>query len=335
VISPVFPQRLCLLGSVILLLAARVFAGNATIPGQLSTPNPTFENVSIRWEISGDDNQNGVVSVRYRQRGSEAWKQALPLMRVVVGRSEGVSWTNHHAGSILGLAPGTTYDVELTLVDTDGGSTTRTVKVATRKELVPAADAPVVLVTPATFDRAIADAKPGDLLLLDDGAYSSYHGPTIKGLTGTAARPIVLRAKNPHRAVFPGVMLPSCAYVIVEGIAVSPWGFNASDSRNIVVKGCKITSEFGLYSDGPRVANLHIADNIVTKTLKWEPANVSSDGKNYGTGINVGGPGHVLCHNYVKGYRDGIGFKSNVADIDIFRNDIDGCGDDGIEADFG
>lgn len=328
-------KRICLLGSIQISLAAPTLAGNATAPGELSAPHPTVENVSIRWEVSGDDNQTGAVSVRYRPCGSATWKPALPLMHVAAGRAEGVAWTNHHAGSIFGLAAGTAYEVELALVDPDGGSTTRAVTVSTRKELVPAADARVVHVTPATFDRAIADAQPGDLLLLADGAYSSYHGPTIKGLTGTVAKPIAIRAVNSHGAVFPGFMLPACGYVIVEGIAVSPWGFNCSDSHNLVIKGCKITSEFGLYCDGPKVANLHIADNRVVGGVTWEPEHVSSDGKNYGTGIYVGGPGHVLCHNYVQGFRDGIGFKDDVSDIDIFRNDIAGCGDDGIEADFG
>src|SRR5436190_2457508 len=44
-------------------------APNGTIPGALAFPFPTIRNLTVVWDISGDDNANGVVELRYRKAG--------------------------------------------------------------------------------------------------------------------------------------------------------------------------------------------------------------------------------------------------------------------------
>ncbi len=57
-----------------------------TIPGAVTTPFPTMINLCIEWMIKGDDNQNGVVAVFYRKKGSKAWQKGMPLCRVPAGQ---------------------------------------------------------------------------------------------------------------------------------------------------------------------------------------------------------------------------------------------------------
>ncbi|MER2561536.1 MAG: right-handed parallel beta-helix repeat-containing protein, partial [Myxococcaceae bacterium] len=115
------------------LLLALVLAADPTVAGAVTTPYPTYENLSVEWAISGDDDLDSVVTVRYRAQGTSVWRTGLPLRRVPAGSAEGFSWTNKHSGSVFDLMPGTTWELELTLTDPDGGSTTRTVMATTRQ----------------------------------------------------------------------------------------------------------------------------------------------------------------------------------------------------------
>ena len=80
-------------------------AQNQTIPGEITTPYPTLINLAIVWNIQGDDNQNGIVNVKYRIKGNRVWKQGMPLRRVPAGQNAGFTWKNKHSGSIFDLTP--------------------------------------------------------------------------------------------------------------------------------------------------------------------------------------------------------------------------------------
>jgi hypothetical protein len=85
--------------------------------------------------------------------------------------------------------------------------------------------------------------------------------------------------------------------------------------------------------------NAYIADNTVTGLTPWTDAAMGANGANLGEGILVTGPGHVITHNRVHGFRDGIslledGDARDQFSIDITHNDISVAGDDGVEADF-
>jgi hypothetical protein len=180
--------------------ALTALAQDATTSGTVTTPHPTIENFSVKWSFTGDDNQNGVVSLRFREEGESAWRTGLALRRVPAGSSEGFSWENQHAGSVFDLSPDTTYEIELSLVDPDGGDTTQVVPASTRPIPDAAADANERPATPATFASALAAAVPGDIVLLADGTYPEF------GLerSGTADDPVVIRAENRGGAVVNG-----------------------------------------------------------------------------------------------------------------------------------
>src|SRR5690242_6522017 len=96
------------------------FADDVLHPGAANVDRPTVVALSVQLFVSGDDNLNGAVAVRFRQTGSTDWRDAMPLFRVhpesVVGRTV----PEQFAGSIFDLSPGTTYDVELHATDPDG-----------------------------------------------------------------------------------------------------------------------------------------------------------------------------------------------------------------------
>lgn len=107
---------------------------NGSVPGTLSFPNPTLHNISIDWRLDGDADGDGQVEVHYRVKGQTSWRTGMPLRRVLAGATfrEGYTFPNRHAGSIFDLEPGTTYEIELRLLDPDGGCQVRKSTVTTR-----------------------------------------------------------------------------------------------------------------------------------------------------------------------------------------------------------
>ena len=186
-----------------------------TTPGEASLPSPTLEHLTAVWTIEGDTNENGTVTVRWREQGG-TWHEGTPLRRVPAGSTqEGYAWTNKHAGTVFGLAPGTAYDVELYLSDPDGGCEVRTLQAATRPVPAAMAGAPVIPVDPDSFAAAAAAAMPGDVLELAAGSYATFTFPS----DGTLDAPIVIRAAG--AVVIEGeVRLDGRSYVIVEGLEV-------------------------------------------------------------------------------------------------------------------
>src|ERR1700752_2455071 len=60
-------------------LSMQAIAQNETIAGEITTPYPTIVNLAIEWKIQGDENHNGVVSVKFREKGKPTWEEGMPL----------------------------------------------------------------------------------------------------------------------------------------------------------------------------------------------------------------------------------------------------------------
>jgi len=317
-----------------------VLAEDATVPGKVTTPYPTIVHLAVEWEIAGDDNLNGTVAVRYRRRGQAAWREAMPLRRVPAGKSRGTHpifhWPNKHSGSLFDLRPDTSYEIALTLRDPDGGSAERTVQARTRPVPRPAAETPTRKVNPSNIRQVLAGAKSGEVLLLAGGDY----GDLTVSASGTADRPLVLRAAG--EAAFARVSLRGRKHVIVDGLTVSN-GIDLTGAEHCAVRRCRVTvtgRRFGIGAPRkPGARNCYIADNVVTGSTPWESPAMGAGGKNAGEGIQITGPGNVVCYNRVSGFRDCISTMEDrsVAEqvcIDIYHNDISIGADDAIEADF-
>ena len=58
--------------------AAAAFAADRTTVKDFIIEPPTLISLGFEWRIDGDDNRNAIVSVSYRKKGEQAWKEGLP-----------------------------------------------------------------------------------------------------------------------------------------------------------------------------------------------------------------------------------------------------------------
>ncbi len=323
----------------LLALPSAARAQDATTPGDVTTPHPTLEHVSIEWAIDGDADEDGRVTVRFREEGAGAWREGLPLVRVPAGSNEGHSWANRHAGSLFGLSPDTSYEIELTLDDPDGGGETRVVTARTRPVPNVPADARTVTASPSDVDSVLASAAPGDVIVLSAGTYGSI---TV-GNDGEPGSPIVVRGSSVEDVIVEGeVRMDGRSHVWIEDLTVSGQ-IKFNDATGVVVRGCHVeagtSTGDGIVSYGPGSTDGYFADNVVVGRTVWAESSLGVDGDNIGEGIAMTGPGNVIEHNRVSGFRDCIslledGGAHEQVSIDILDNDLDACADDAIEADF-
>ncbi len=324
------------------LLAVPLLAQDDTTPGALSSPYPTIINLAVVWEIAGDNNLNATATVRYQKAGGGQWRQAMPLRRIPAGQSVDssvpFSWSDKLSGSIFDLQEDTEYEIEVSLSDPDGGAEVRTISVRTRAVPRASADSVVKSASPSTFSAISYNSQPGDVILLAPGNYGLGSVYT----NGTAGKPLVIRAASRHpdsAAVFSGFSLRGSKHVIIDGLTVGGKVDLIAAEQCAVVR-CKVTATYGITAANPPGAkNCYIADNVVTWTIAWEADNMGASGNNVGEGIQLTGPGNVICYNRVSGYRDCIstledGRAADQYCIDIYNNDIYNGLDDGIEADF-
>jgi len=129
----------------LLLFTVALEAASRTTSGEFITERPTLVSLGFEWHIDGDDNHNAAVSVFYRKKGEQAWKEGLPLLRLDHERinENALQYIvpNMFAGSIFDLEPGTDYECRLVLADPEGvdGKAENIVTVHTRPEPMPAA----------------------------------------------------------------------------------------------------------------------------------------------------------------------------------------------------
>ena len=221
-------------GLLLLLSTCTLSAQNSTRPGRFHVEHPTLLNLGFEWSIEGDANRNAVVEVRFRKAGTEAWRPALPLLRIggeqVYRTRESMTYTvpEGFAGSILNLEPATSYECEFTLKDPDGvtGQAQQRVTIATRAEPKPYAGGRVLHVYPADhvgprqepsfiglkaayYGEGRGDwtavrmkkAQPGDTILVHAGLYRperlNYVDPLSAPFTGTWSLSLKGTAEKP------------------------------------------------------------------------------------------------------------------------------------------
>lgn len=314
-------------------LLASLHAGDATRPGEVTSPFPTITNLAVEWQIEGDDDLDAVCEIKYRPLGAAEWRSGMPLRRVPAGSSRKTdpitSWTNRLSGSVFDLRAGTEYEIALTLHDPDGGDATRMIKASTRPEPIAAKDAVIRNGTKADLNSV----KPGEVLLLADGDY----GEVRFNRDGEPGKPVVYRSTS-GKAIFREAGLTDRKWVYLEGVTVTgPVRLN--NTEHCVVRRCMITAQYGIKAYKPGMTNACIEDNVITGIRKWDPAIMGADGDNEGEGIEFTGSGNVIRHNRVSGFRDCISHMEDGGAVsqacnDILNNDISAGLDDGIEADF-
>lgn len=306
---------------------------------------PTVITLGVRVLVAGDDDRDATAEVRYREVGEGAYRDGLPLHRVRPGVVVGWPVEDQFAGSLFHLSPGTTYEIEVSVTDPDGGDDVVTLTGTTREvpPLMPASPNVVTVSSAAELQSALDGAGPGDVIELEDGTYS---GTFAISASGTAQDPIVIRGASQGGVILDGQGCAPCnvlevygSFVHIERLTIAHASrglrFQGTGAERNVVRRVKF--EDVLLGIGAKAdqRDFYICDNDLTGRLVW-PSVYTDDGGQHANddGINVQGAGHVVCHNRLYGFGDAIKTEQDGAvSIDFYGNEILSAYDNGVELD--
>jgi len=307
----------------------------STTPGAITTYS-TIYSIGIEWDIGATDDTNHdcTVTVRYRI-GAGAWRNALNLVRVEFGGR------NMLAGSVLFLEPNTTYELELVLSDPDGGASTQTTTVTTRRLPVEPTGGNTYYVIPGSGGgdgsfsnpfqglasaQAVAIAK--DIFFLRTGNYGNF---TFSVSGGPALTDYIVWQDAGDGEVTFGAITVSASHLWFEGLTPrnQATGMTASGARtNNVVTRCSFQNNHKAISLNSSTSYWYIADNTIVGDN--DPLGGSFSGEGVDMQIS---DGHTIAHNSISRTADGISYPR--ANVDIFGNEIFDNSDDGPECDNG
>ena len=227
-------------------------------------------------------------------------------------------------------------------------------------------------------------AQPGDTILVHAGLYRNdrrnyvdpmmtpFDGTMSLTLKGTGEKPITIKAAGDGEVVFDGAGnhrlfdVMATAHHIFDGltfrntdVAIFAGAKEVLGAVGLTVKNCRFEDiGFGVWTEYAGSSGFYIADNIFLGRTEqrnllvgwtgplWRSAGPygSHEVRSY-YAIKVYGPGHVIAHNAVAYFHDGIGISTygtpeqdperRASSIDIYNNDIHLSGDDFIETDGG
>jgi hypothetical protein len=158
-------------------LAEFAEAENPTTTGPLTLLS-TFQSISVKALFSGDDNANNVAAVQFRRTGTTTWLNAYsPYIdhRAALGGMPN-PFASQARGSIVGLNPNTSYDVQVTWTDADGvgGKNPVTATVSTLNYKAPTGGSTITVNNDAQLANALNSVSPGRTIHLNPGRYSAF-----------------------------------------------------------------------------------------------------------------------------------------------------------------
>jgi hypothetical protein len=321
----------------VVVLAAVLLAGEAAAA---PTAVATFESLGLYWAPSGRAASN-TASVRYRVVGSSSWRTAMPLWYDARNGGE-------YRGSIVHLASGTTYEVEISL----SGGLTESVTKSTWSENFPIAQT-VTLPTSSSQPLTIASSgSPSGYIL-----YTAAPGrtATIDANSGhdnnvviNNASYVIIRGLSLERARIHAIrFLGNVHDVVIEENDISGWGRVESDGWGTNYDGA-------IYSHDSTATVERI---VVQRNRMHHPRGDSNNWSENNSGnFHPQGPqgivffdsrgNHVFRYNSMYSdpdhrFNDCFGAGSNMAanetgfpgvDSDIYGNLLSYCWDDAIES---
>jgi hypothetical protein len=226
-------------------------------------------------------------------------------------------------------------------------------------------------------------AQPGDVILVHAGLYrperfnyvdplaAPFNGTFTLTLKGTPEKPITIKAAGDGEAIFDG----DGNHILFDVTATHHHIFEGLTFRNtdvaflagkkdvlgavaLAVKNCRFENVgFGIWTEYAGSRDFYIADNLFIGREdrfrligwtgpRWGPIGPYPSHKLVSYyAVKVYGAGHVIAHNAIAYFHDGIGISTygtpepdperQANSIDIYNNDIHLCNDDFIEADGG
>jgi hypothetical protein len=226
-------------------------------------------------------------------------------------------------------------------------------------------------------------AQPGDTILVHAGLYrpertnyvdpmmAPFDGTMTLTLKGTVERPITIKAAGDGEVIFDGAgnqtlfNVMATSHHIFDGLTIRNTGVavlagqkDVAGAVALAVKNCRFEDVgFGVWTEFAGSRDFYIADNLFIgredrfRLIGWTGPLWASAGA-YGShrltsyyAVKVYGPGHVIAHNAIAYFHDGIGISTygtpeadpdrRASSIDIYGNDIHLSNDDFIETDGG
>ncbi|MGH9627376.1 MAG: hypothetical protein ACRD7E_03305, partial [Bryobacteraceae bacterium] len=221
-------------------------------------------------------------------------------------------------------------------------------------------------------------ARPGDTLLVHAGLYRAnrldyvdplmtpFDGTYTLSLKGTEERPIVIRAAGDGEVIFDGAGshrlfdVMASEHHIFDGLTIrnTDVAFFAGQkdvlgATGLTVRNCRMEDVgIGITTEFAGSKDFYIADNVFLgrddrfRLIGWSNPGI------YGAhplrsyyAVKVYGSGHVVCHNAIAYFHDGITISTygtpepeqerKAVAIDFYNNDIHMVGDDFVETDGG
>jgi hypothetical protein len=226
-------------------------------------------------------------------------------------------------------------------------------------------------------------AQPGDTILIHAGLYrperlnyvdplsAPFTGSWSLSLKGTAERPITIKGAGDGEAIFDGggnsklFDVMASAHHIFEGltfrnteIAIFAGEKEVLGAVGLTVRNCRFEDiGVGIWTENAGSSDFYIADNLFLgredqmRLIGWNQAGMRTAGiypshqlRSF-FAVKVYGPGHVIAHNAIAYFHDGICISTygppeedpgrRASSIDIYNNDIHLSNDDFIESDGG
>ncbi|MEM7245905.1 MAG: right-handed parallel beta-helix repeat-containing protein [Acidobacteriota bacterium] len=331
--------------------------------------DPTVQHLGVRFEVSGDDDLDATCSVRFRRLGDATWRPGLDLVRTHPGlQGEAADRPDDRfAGSLFFLERETSYEVELTLTDPDGGGTTQVVTGTTRREVFEPPAPRLRHVAPGAgggtgtaldpflgLQSAADDAAPGDVFLVAPGTYA----PFVMRASGLPDNPIVFRGpSDPTRsideatwAVIDGgdtdrgiVTLGQnsfdTSWLVLERLVVQNglWGVDAQNTSHVTLRRSLVRDVgYGYLNRRDNASESHqlVSDCIFLGRNLWPDTGIPSE-----RAIDLRGASNVIRHCRIERFGDGASIQPFTGTAaahanDIHGNDIAYIVDDPIEIDY-
>lgn len=226
-------------------------------------------------------------------------------------------------------------------------------------------------------------AQPGDTILMHAGLYrpdrlnyvdplsAPFHGYMSMSLKGTAEKPITIKGAGDGEVIFDGAGnhkifdVIASAHHIFDGltfrnteIAIFAGEKEVLGATNLTVRNCRFEDiGVGVWTEYAGSQDFLISDNMFLgredqmRMIGWNQAGQRSAGiypshqlRSF-FAVKVYGPGHVIRHNAIAYFHDGIcistygppeaDLERQTSSVDIYNNDIHLSNDDFVESDGG
>jgi hypothetical protein len=275
------------------------------------------------------------------------------------------------AGSLFDLQPGTTYEIMLRMADPDGvtGAVERRIEARTRPVPVAASDGRTFHVYPQGyqgerqqpafngllgafnmgashsdwFNSYLPRVQPGDVIVVHAGLYKDtryrygggigtlFDGTYYLTASGTAQRPIVIRAAGDGPVIFDGdgnavlFDVTAASHIHFEGltfrnteVAILAGRKRIIGSSGLVVKRSRFENVgIGINTDWSGSKDFYIADNVfVGRQIPdhlmgwigrtWQQFPDFPVAMRSNVAVKVYGSGHVVEHNDISHFHDGV-----------------------------